>query len=206
MIVRFVQRAMLIAAATTACYGLAEAFGPPTAALIWAGIAVIACGVGTVLLRTSPVGRVTWRNRAAGYLIPWGWRLNRGRLWPVAVVSWVGWMAVGAAVFVLRPGSANEDSGVGLRVALFAAWVVDAAALLFVLGTIRQATPGSRVRSLWKLAAVIALVGGASIGLYLGGRSTAALVVGGGPPLAAGGCTGLVVLVFMTVGRNTRWN
>lgn len=206
MILLFVRRVVLISAAAVACYGLAERFGPPVAALIWTVVATGACGLGTVLLRTSPLGRVTWRNRVAGYLIPWGWRLNGGRLWPVAVVSWAVWTAIGGAVLLLRTGSADEQPGVGPRIALFVSWATDAAALMFVLGSIRQVTPGSRVRSLWKLAAVIALVVAVSVALYLGGLTTAALVVGGGPPLVIGGCAALVVLIFVTVGRNTRWN
>lgn len=201
-----VKRAVMIAAAAAACYTLAEQFGSPTAALIWAAAVACGCGMGTGLLKTSPIGRVTWRNRVAAYLIPWGWRLNGGLLWPVPIISWVVWMAIGAAVFLLRPGPAEEHPGVGLRIALFAAWAIDAAALVYLLGAIRQATPGGRVRSLWQLTAVIALVLAASVGLYLAGSAPAALVVGGGPPAVIGGCMGLIVLFFMTVGRNPRWN
>ena len=77
---------------------------------------------------------------------------------------------------------------------------------MYLLGTITQATPGSRVGSLWKLVAVITGVICASVGLYLGGQTTAALIVGGGPPAVIGGVFGLVLLIFATVGRNTRWN
>lgn len=202
-----VTRFLLVAAAAAACSLLAERYGTRAAGLIWAAAAACACGAGTALLATSAVGRVTWRNRVAGYLIPWGWRLNRGRLWPVPIISWVVWVAIGAAALVLRPGpAAEEPPGLGVRVALFAAWVADAAALLYVAGTIRQATPGGRVRSLWDLAAVIALVLAVSVGLYLGGLATAALVVGGGPPAVLGGCAAVFVLLVATLGRNARWN
>ena len=202
MIRLHVQRALLIAAAAAATYGLAEQYGTRTGLLIWAGVTAVACGTGTILLRTSTIGRVTWRNRAAGYLIPWGWRLNRGLLWPVPVVSWVVWTAVGATTVLLRQG---EDA-LGLRVALFVAWVLDAAALIFILGAICQATPGSRAGSLWKLVTFIAALIATSVGLYLYGLPNAALVVGGGPPLVVAGCVGLVVLFLVTLGRNTRWN
>ncbi len=206
MIGLYLQRVVLISAAAAACFGLAGRFGPATGAVIWAGVAALACGTGMALLRTSAVGRVTWRNRAAGYLIPWGWRLNRGRLWPVPVISWLVWMAVGTAVILLRPGQAEETPAIGIRAGLSAAWVVDAAALMFVAGSIGQATPGSRVGSLWKLAGAVSVMIAASVGLYLADRPEAALLVGGGPPAVIGASTGLVVLVLMTVGRNTRWN
>jgi hypothetical protein len=206
MILLYVKRTVQVVAAAGACYVLAESFGPSIALLLWGGIAAVGCCVGTVLLRTSEVGEISWRNRAAGYLIPWGWRLNRGALWPVPLLSWVVWMAIGAAAVLLWPATAEDGPGVWVRIALFGSWVVDAAALVSLLGTIRQATPGSRVGSLWKLVAVITLLIGASVGLYVGGLTTAALVLGGGPPAFVGGCAGLIALVFMTVGRNTRWN
>ncbi|AWM40211.1 hypothetical protein GobsT_13420 [Gemmata obscuriglobus] len=202
----FTRRAALVAAAAAACYGLAEGLGAGPALLLWAAAAAGACVLGAVLLRVSAVGRITWRNRAAGYLIPWGWRLNRGRLWPVAVVSWVVWVAVGAAALLLRPSPGEDGPAVGVRIALFAAWAVDAAALVFILGSIRQATPGGRVGSLWKLVAVIAGLVGASVALHLGDLSRAALLLAGGPPAVLIVIAALFVGLMMTVGRNARWN
>ena len=112
-------------------------------------------------------------------------------------------MVCGAAV-LLRP--VPDQPSLGLRAALLAAWLIDAAALVYLLGTIARATPGSRLGSVWKLVAVITGVLCASVGLYVGGQTTAALIVGGGPPAVIGGGFGLVVLIFVTVGRNTRWN
>lgn len=202
----YAQRVILVTAAAAACYGLAAVYDTWPGLLLWAGVTAVGCVLGAVLLRTSRIGEITWKNRAAGYLIPWGWRLNRGLLWPVPVISWLTWVAIGGGSVLLRPDVVDEAPGAGVRIALFASWTIDAAALIFLLGTIRQATPGGRVRSLWKLVAVIAGLIGASVGLYLGGLPTAALVVGGGPPLLLSACLGLVVLLFSTVGRNTRWN
>ncbi|VTR92423.1 unnamed protein product [Gemmata massiliana] len=202
MIRLHIQRALLVAAAAVATYRLAEQYGTWTGLLIWASVMAVACGTGTILLRTSTIGRVTWRNRAAGYLIPWGWRFNRGLLWPVPVVSWVVWTAVGATVVLLRQG----EGASGLRVALFAAWVLDAGALIFILGAICQATPGGRMVALWKLVTLIAALIATSVGLYLYGLPTAALIVGSGPPLLVSGGVGGIVLIFATFGRNTRWN
>lgn len=202
MILLYLKKAILLAAVAAAAYGLCVEFGPWSAAFTCATVAVVACVIGMVLLRTSTIGQVTWRNYLAGYLIPWGWRLNRGRLWPVGVISWVVWTAVSGAAALLR---ADEPS-LGMRAALLAAWLIDASALMFLLGTIVQATPGSRLGSVWKLVAFITVVLCASVGLYVAGQTTAALIVGGGPPAVICGAFGLVLLIFSTVGRNTRWN
>lgn len=202
MIFVYLRKAILLAAVAAAAYGLCVELGPWPAVFTCAAVAAVGCVIGAVLLRTSTIGQVTWRNRLAGYLIPWGWRLNRGRLWPVAVISWVVWTAVSGAAVLLR---ADEPS-LGMRAALLAAWLIDASALVFLLGTIAQATPGSRLGSIWKLVAFITAVLCASVGLYVAGQATAALIVAGGPPAVIGVVFGLVLLIFATVGRNTRWN
>ncbi|WP_439624998.1 hypothetical protein [Gemmata sp.] len=204
MIRLYTKNAVLLAVVAAASYELAAEFGPWPALLTCAAAAAAASAAGAFLLRTSGVGRVTWRNRLAGYLIPWGWRLNRGKLWPIPVVSWAVWTAVCGAAVLLRP--APDQPALGTRAALLAAWVIDAAALVYLLGTLARATPGGRVGPIWKLVAVIAGVISASVGLYVGGQTTAALVVGGGPPVVVGGGFGLLLLFVVTVGRNTRWN
>ncbi len=204
MILLYVKRILMVTAAAASCYGLADWLGPPAAATIWTIATAAGCALGAALLRTSEVGRVTWRNHAAGCLIPWGWRLNRGRLWVAAAVSWVAWVTIGAAVFVLRAKSADDSTA--LRVGLFAAWAVDAAALLFVLGTIRQATPGSRVGSLGRVSVFLALILAVSVGLHAGGLTAAAVAVGAGPPAVIGSGLILFALLMVTVGRNARWN
>ena len=202
MIFLYIKRAILIVAAAAVCYWLAEQYGTTTASVIWAILMAVACGIGTLLLRTSQVSQVTWRNRLAGYLIPWGWRLNRGLLWPIPVISWVVWMAIGAAAMLLRSGSES----VVLRLALFAAWVVDASCVVFLLGSLLQSSPGSRVAAVWKLLVFVVTLPVVSIALYLGGLTMAALAVGGGPPLVVGAAFGLFTLVLLTLGRNARWN
>ena len=202
MIRLYLKNAVLLIAVAAAAYGLAAELGPSPALLACAAVSAVACVAGAFLLRTSGVGRITWKNRLAGYLIPWGCRLNRGKLWPLPVISWAVWTAVCGAAVLLR----RDQPPLGMRAALVAAWLIDAAALVYLLGTISQSTPGSRVGSLWKLVAVLTGVLCASVGLYLGGQATAALIVGGGPPAVIGGGFGVVLLIFATVGRNTRSN
>jgi len=71
MILLYLKKAALLAAVATAAYGLAAEFGPWPAVLTCAAVAAVACAIGAILLRTSTIGQVTWRNSLAGYLIPW---------------------------------------------------------------------------------------------------------------------------------------
>jgi hypothetical protein len=202
MLLMYIRRAILIAVVAGSCYFLAELLGPWLVFLIWGTVAAVGCAVGTVLLRTSKIGQITWKNWVAGYLIPWGWRLNRGQLWPIPFISWSVWMVIGMSAVLLQQGGERIE----FRIALYASWAAQASALLFILGSIRQATPGGRTRSMWKLVAILSLLIVVSLGLYLNSMPNAALIVAGGPVLVAGVCVGAVLLVFATVGRNARWN
>lgn len=211
MIARSLWQFVLIAVAAAVCAWLVSQSGPLTAGVAWAAVALAACGVGTILLRTSPVGRVNWRNRTAAYLVPWGVRIGGGRLWPIPVVSWVVWMTVWAGAAVLTPGpGADPLTGweIAPRVGLGAAWAIDGLALGHLLATLPQhfsaASRGGR--SLLTIAAVIAGLIGGSLLLHLLGLTPLAMLVAGGPPLLIGGGYGLFLVVLLTFGRGARWN
>lgn len=209
MIVRAVRLIALVVGAAAACYWLADRYGVRDAAIVWACGTATACGIGAVLLRLSPVGRVGWQNRVAAYLVPWGWRLGRGVLWPIPAASWAVWLAIGAATLVLRPAAEELDAtATAVRILLFVAWVADGAGILFVLGTLRQHYPSgsSGGRALWKVAGVLVVLIVGSVGLYLGGLPVLALVVAGGPPALVAGGYGLFLAVVLVAGRNARWN
>jgi predicted outer membrane protein len=70
MIRLYLRNAVLLAAVAAAAYGLAAELGQWPAFLTCIVVSAVACVAGAILLRTSGVGRVTWRNRLAGYLIP----------------------------------------------------------------------------------------------------------------------------------------
>lgn len=205
MIGLFARRVALVVAAAGACWGLAVRFGPQDAALAWAVVAAIACVIGAALLRTSPVGRVGWQNRVAAYLVPWGWGLCGGRLWPIPVASWVVWAAVGTATVLLLSGSEPVAGwGIAVRILLFAAWVADGAALLYVLGSLLRHVPPAP--AILKVAAVLGGLITGSVALYLGELPVLALAVAGGPPLLVGGGYALFFGAVLMSGRNARWN
>lgn len=210
MIGRSLWQFVLIAVAAAVCSSLVNQFGPFTAGAVWAAVSLVTCGVGAILLRTSPVGRVNWQNRMASYLVPWGVRIGGGRLWPIPVVSWVVWMTVWAGAAVLTPPESAPLTGweIAMRVGLGAAWAIDGLALGHMIATLRQHfSPASRSgRSLTKIAAVIVGLIIGSLLLQLVGLTLLALLVAGGPPLLIGGGYGLFLLVLLTFGRGSRWN
>src|SRR4051812_19605995 len=96
----------LVAAVAAAAYGLAVEFGPWPAVLTCSAGAAVGCVAGAVLLRTSGVGRVTWRNRLAGYLIPWG-----GAAEPGEAVAAPGHLVGGVDCGLRGGGAALPGSG-----------------------------------------------------------------------------------------------
>jgi hypothetical protein len=200
------KRVVLITAVAISSYALAGTFGASTTMIICGVVAALACVFGSVLLLTSSVGELTWKNRVAGYLIPWGWQLSRGRLWPVPVISWIVWVAIGASAVLLRLGSGENDLHDGWRIALFAAWAIHSTALMFLFAAITHSPSGSQVRLLWLFVAVVIGLVGVSVALYLSGQALVALVVVSFPLFVALGSLALVVLLFTPMGRNGRWN
>jgi hypothetical protein len=203
------HRVTLVLFAAGACFGLTKALGPWAALAIWSSATAVGCVVGTVLLRTSAIGRVTWKNRVAAYLIPWCGRINRGRLWPIPVVSWVVWVLLGGAT-ILVTNLPDEDPPVGdiWRVFLLAAWVADGGAFLYLLGGLAQNFPwDSRgARFLLKAAAVVLAIAVGGLLLFVNRQTRMAVLVAGGPPLLLGSIFGLFFGSLLLFGRNARWN
>lgn len=200
-------------------YLLGTWLGAAMAMGVAALLAVLLSGVGAWLLQRSKVGEVTWRNRIAAWLLPYGYKLARGRLPGIAAVSAVVFAAIAGAVILAMALAATGQVPVAAGVAggtapttgmswlLVVAWLVDGGALLHLLSTLSQLPAGSSpARTLWKLVTVVVLLLVGSVVLLLAGHADAALWVAGGPPLGIGVCYGLFVLLLVTAGRNARWN
>lgn len=208
MFAHLIRQCVLVAGAATAVFFLVVRFGVGIAATIWAGVSLLACVTGAMLLRTSAVGRITWKNRVAAYLVPWGWRLGKGLLWPIPVASWAVWLAVAAVVLVLMPPVDVAEPGFGWRIALGVGWAVDAAALMYLVGTLRQHysfTSGRAGHSLRVVSMVLIGLIAASAAVVAIGWPHLAVMVAGGPPLAVGVAYGLFVGAMLVFG-NGRWN
>jgi hypothetical protein len=209
VIPHFLHQALRVTLAASVCVLLVRTCGTVTAAAVWVGVSLVMSVLGVVLLRTSAVGRLTWKNYLAGYFAPWGVRVGGGKLWPIAVVSWAVWLAVGGGVFVLVPETGEMTGGdITLRVLLGLSWAVAGYTVGYLIATRVRSFPAgsSSGRRLLLLAGVVAALIAASVALYLFGFTLFALLVTGGPVLLLSGGYGLFVLVLVVFGRGARWN
>lgn len=218
-LVYYLRQLFLIAVPLATGYWLLEVLSAWLALAAAAGIAVGTCGLGALLLRSTGLGTITWRNHLGGWLLPWGYTLGRGQLRGITAVSATIWTLLATSTIVARatsaapvttlPGTAAATAATTtMPWLLVIAWVVDGAALLYLLKTVLTAFgPGTRASlSLWRfIAAIIALLVG-SLMLHLFGHTGLATLVAGGPPLLVGGFYGLWILAMLTLGRNARWN
>jgi len=175
-----------------------------------AGIGLAASLVGAGLLVKASVGGISWRNYAAGWLMPFASLAGQQSLLRIALGS-AAVFAVVAGYVVLSLAHAGEDAAAGpasgVAWLLVLAWIVDSACLHHLLVSLRTYQRfSSPWRALARLAVMVTAIVGVSLGLLLSGHPSAALWVAGGPPLAIGVGYGLFALAMVTMGRHSRWN
>ncbi len=206
MVVHLLLRPLPLLLPIASSWWLARTLGPWQAVLASAVLAAALVAVGVLLLRSTRVGELTWRNRTAGLLLPWGYRFG-GQLPTIAGTSWLVWTLLAAAT-ALSTHSVGRDPVTattapatgGLSVLLLLAWIANGGLLLYTLGH----RGGSR--SLRKFQTLLALMLAASIALQCAGYTGFATLLAGGPPLALGLVYGGYVGLLLIVGRNARWN
>lgn len=223
IVYRWVRIALMIAA----CYYVLHQLGAGRGLAVWAiGMAAI-CALCGLLMKRQTVGKVGVINYAAGYVLPWGYRIGRGKLWPIIVTSAVIWMLIGVAMAMAMTASmparvvsvsttqitsvARVPRGNVVMVLLFLAWLIDGGVLLFAMGRVIERVGSSSLpRSLFMPMAVLAGMIVVSAGMVLSSSSAAAawgaLLIAGGPILAVGVVYGLFIIVILTAGKNARWN
>ncbi|MGH7712613.1 MAG: hypothetical protein ACREOG_15080 [Gemmatimonadaceae bacterium] len=123
---------------------------------------------------------------------------------PAAVISWLVWMLLGAAIIGVTQFRSQPR-----HVLMILAWTVDVAALFYVLGVIgTNRGSGTMPSTLLMLAAVLVgmIAGSAALWWYIGTdpARVAALALAGGPPLVIGVGYGFFVAVTLIAGG--RWN
>ena len=196
---------------------LGRTYGMPMALGCSGALAVALPTAGALLLRTVPVSKMDWRNHLAGWLMPFGYVLGRGKLGAIAAWCAVIWFALAACgVLLTQPTIAAPQAPAVAAAAgpswswpaLVAGWLVLGTAFVHLLTTLRKNfSPGSQSgRSLVKIMAVIVGLAGASVALHVSGFTGTAALVALGPPAAVGTLFGLWVLMLLTLGRNARWN
>lgn len=174
---------------------LARQLGPIRAVAIVCACYAVGGLLGAMLLRSAPLGRVTWRNSLAAALLPWGSLFGGGSLTKLVTTSsiCVALLAVAGSLGVLGSWLAG-------------AWVLAGIAIAYLLKPrLAFGQPFTRSGPLIPLIAVVLVL--ALCGLIvalLGYPGIGALVSGG--PLAAvaavyGAFVGIVVLF-----PPKRWN
>ncbi|MBL8890067.1 MAG: hypothetical protein JNL67_08820 [Planctomycetaceae bacterium] len=202
---------------------------------IGVGLVVYACSVGAGtgfggwLLQRSEVGRVTWRNRVAGFCLPWtGW-VGGGTLPSLLVKNWLAGLVFGVAVLwadqsnwfqVPITDSTNGTGNLasiqewGLYVSTWTCWVVLAGAWLWMLRTFLTRSSNvlsvlSRERGIWFPILAPPLVIAASVTLRATGYPWWGLAVAAAPLLYVSFPVLLIIAVMLwhaITGKPMRWN
>jgi hypothetical protein len=213
-LVRHLFRPVMIVVGAAAAYGLATRLGPWAGLAAWAAITAVGCAVGAWLFHTSPLGRANWHNRVAVYFIPWGYRLGRGKLVPIAVAAWLIWMLIGVGAVVIEAWGGATAAGAGmawtalgphpvLAALLFASWCVYGAIVVWQLGFV-IASIGTQSAMRLKFPGVCVGLTAASAALWMAGHPAWALLVGGGPLAVVGSVYGIWIGLMLT-GGNKSW-
>ncbi|MBL8753009.1 MAG: hypothetical protein JNK15_06865 [Planctomycetes bacterium] len=196
MVVYWILFAVRFAAIAVVARYLAAALGALPALAAIATLATALGALGTVLLRTSPLGVVTWKNRTAGWLLPFCMVLGANQL-PAMLASSVAVITVAAATGI----------GNGGHWLLTAAWTLDAIAAAFAWRAFRAHSPGSSGRrSVTRVLIAAFGLAGAGLVLLQLDRPGLAIAVAGGPPATVGAFSLAWILLLVTLGRNARWN
>jgi hypothetical protein len=208
-------RLLPVAVVVAVTLGMQAVTSPWLAWLATIGVGALLAVLGALVLRTTKVGELTWKNTLAGHLLPWGYHVGGGTL-PGLVLGCVAvWAAVAAAVLLAgAPGAAGAApnqpaaASTGASPWLLLAWIVDGAFLFWMGGQLRKYyQPGTSVtRTQRKLVLVVAAMLAVSVVLHQLGHPGVALLVAGGPTLLVGGGYALFLGVILLFGRNTRWN
>ena len=196
------RRILVLAAMTAIAVWCALRWSAPLALAVWAGLAAALCVFGAVLMSRQPVGVPTVSGQLGASVLPWGYKVGRGRLPAIVLVSWLIWTVVGAAAIAVSASRGEPETQW-----MILAWTVDGLALLYLIGVLASNTRGARAALLIPIAAVLFMIG-ASAFLWQTGSGSArgtALLIGGAPiPILAAGY-GLMLGAMMLGGRKGGW-
>jgi hypothetical protein len=177
-------------------------WGLPLGFAVWSGLVAVLCGFGALLLSRQPVGVATASGQLGAAILRWGYKVGRGQLPGIVVVSWLIWVALGAAVMAVTLFRAEA-----LTPWMILAWTIDGLALIYLIGVMTTRSGRTRIALLTPLLAVLGMIG-LSGALWRAGTESAretALLIGGAPiPLLAAGY-GLMMAAMMLGGRKGGW-
>jgi hypothetical protein len=177
-------------------------WGLPRGLAVWSGVVAVLCGLGALLLSRQPVGVATASGQLGAAVLRWGYKVGRGQLPGIAVVSWLIWTALGVAVMALTVFRAEP-----LTRWMILAWTIDGLALIYLIGVMATRTGRTLGALLMPLLTVLGMIG-ISGALWFAGTESArenALLIGGAPiPILAAGY-GLMMAAMMLGGRKGGW-
>jgi hypothetical protein len=169
---------------------------------VWSGLVAVLCGFGALLLSRQPVGVATASGQLGAAVLRWGYKVGRGQLPGIVVVSWLIWTVLGVAVMALTLFRAEP-----LNRWMILAWTIDGLALIYLIGLMATRSGRTRGALLMPLLAVLGMIGVSAV-LWLRGTESArenALLLGGAPiPILAAGY-GLMMAAMLLGGRKGGW-
>jgi len=210
-----IVRSFMLLLIARICVPVTERFGVLVAIAVAAVMIAAMCGALGLAMSRQKVGQVTIVNYLAPIVMPWGYRIGRGKIGFYIGESWLRWMLMASGMIVLAARHFNAyvafHSGVIASVIVFLSWiVVGEGALRLITNIATRANdnplpPGTFPPILGMIGLVLA-----SVGLTLWGSTAGqfyfAMLLTVGPVAVICGGYGLMLLVFLTFGRNMRWN
>lgn len=216
MLMMNIRKFILIAVAGVLYAMLAQRLGRWPALGVWAAGTFLATALAAVLLRTTSVGQITWKNRLAGLLLPWGYAISSHRLAGIALISWIVWclVALGVAMTYFRPVADTTTalspgtSSNTFRTLLLISWAIDAGGILYLLGMLAKFhdMKSKVAQTQLKALALLTILILASVAMWMAGKAGLALLIAGGPPAVLGSVFALFMIVILVFGRKTNWH
>ncbi len=212
---------LMLAAQAIAAVELTQRLGVPWGSVLFAGLMALTTGLAGYLLYYSTTGEINWRNRLAGFFLPWSLLAGQGSLSTLLLKNLLAslcWGAVMVACYRLSwllpstpdspiPATWITLAAVGLtflcRMALLAGW------LLLLRSIFNRHVQPISFKSTWQplLIAPLAILASLILGRY--GYTWLALTAVGLPlfivlsPLLLM----LAAMAYMTLtGKKIRWN
>jgi hypothetical protein len=191
---------------------LARTHSVGEALAVWLVGMALVCLCAAVLLRSAPVGAITWRNWLAGYILPWGYDIDGGRLSTIVVASWGLWSYFGASTILLTglewPTEPPRETPSASATTILAG-AINANGLVAFLCLTRMRRPYSSAtyeRMLWKIIVILVLVSGAGAWLHHQGQPWLGAGLAAAPLGLCLSIVGLYMATVLMVGRHARWN
>jgi hypothetical protein len=149
----------------------------------------VMAALGAMVLRTAPLGAITWRNVVASWLLPWCHVAGGGGLVRLVIASLAVWAALALAGVL---GWQHPW--------LLAAWLLDGIALRYLAGPSWQRGSDRLHRRMGaRITLVILGLAGAGLVAMLLGQPLLGAAIAGGPPAAIGIVYGLFVGMFVVL-------